>query len=231
MAVNRQAICLCRVIIGLMEQAILKTLAYADIFDYPITAPEIWRCLIIDKRVGFEEIKHELERPNKLFKTNGEYFFLKNRQEIVKTREKREKWSREKLKIARRVAGWLRLIPTIKMVGITGALAMKNSDEADDIDFLIATAKNRLWLTRLLSTILVELVAKRRHPGDENFCDKICLNMFLDEDHLEVPKKEQDLFSAHEVCQLKLIWGKNGIYKKFISQNRWSKKYLANWRV
>lgn len=210
-------------------QSIPRTLAYADVFDFPLTAREVWQYLITDKKIGLEEIKDELERPNNLFSTNGEYFFLKSRQMIVKVRKKRGRWSREKFKIAKRVANWLRLIPTIKMVGITGALAMNNSDKDDDIDFLIVTAKNRLWLTRLLTVFLVGLAAKRRRPGDQDFCDKICLNMFLDEDHLEVPKKEQDLFSAHEVLQLKPIWDKKGIYDKFVSQNQWVKKFLANW--
>lgn len=216
-----------------MKRAILKTLAYADVFNYPLTAQEIWEYLISDKKTGLKEIKQELERPNELFVANGGYFFLKNRPGIVKIRKKRERWSREKFKIARRVANWLRLIPTIKMVGITGALAMKNSVEADDIDFLIITAKNRLWLTRLLSTLLIELVASRRRPNDSpvggQAKDKICLNMFLDEGHLKVPKKEQNLFSAHEVVQLSPIWDKNGIYKQFVSQNQWVKKFLANW--
>jgi len=54
--------------------------------------------------------------------------------------------------------------------------------------------------------------------------------MFLDESHLAVPKKEQDLFSAHEVCQLKPLWERNEIYQKFIETNRWAEKYLPNWK-
>jgi len=109
-------------------------------------------------------------------------------------------------------------------------LAMENSNENDDIDLLIITSKSRLWLTRFLTVILLELVANRRHPADKEVKDKICLNMFLDEGHLEVPKKEQDLFSAHEVCQLKVLWDKNGIYQKFLKANLWSKKFLPNWK-
>jgi len=107
---------------------------------------------------------------------------------------------------------------------------MGNSDLNDDIDLLMVSRKNRLWLTRLLTVLLVELIAKRRHPGDKDVKDKICLNMFLDEEHLRVPQKEQDLFSAHEVCQMKVLWEKEGIYKKFIRENKWVKKFLPNWK-
>jgi hypothetical protein len=54
--------------------------------------------------------------------------------------------------------------------------------------------------------------------------------MFLDEDHLEIPEKEQDLFSAHEVCQLKPIWSKDNVYQEFITQNQWYQKFLPNWK-
>ncbi|MFQ6002788.1 MAG: hypothetical protein ACE5KJ_03495 [Candidatus Zixiibacteriota bacterium] len=145
-------------------------------------------------------------------------------------RKKRERWSQKKMEIARRVANWLRFIPTIKMVAVTGALAMNNSQKEDDIDLLIVTTKNRLWLTRLLTVFLAELVARRRRPGDSEVRDKICLNMFLDENHLAVPKKEQDLFSAHEVCQLKLLWEKDETYQRFLRSNQWVERYLPNWK-
>lgn len=213
-----------------MKKAIIQTLAYADVFDYPLIEKEIWRYLIAEKKISSEIVQKELCQKYPQIVKTGEYFFLKNRHQIVKIRQVREKWSRGKLKIAQRVAGWLRLIPWIKMVGVTGALAMNNSDKDDDIDLLITTSKNRLWLTRLLATIIIELVASRRRPDDQKFRDKICLNMFLDEKHLAVPKKEQDLFTAHEVVQMKPIWEKDNTYQKFLKANIWVKKYLPNWK-
>jgi hypothetical protein len=107
---------------------------------------------------------------------------------------------------------------------------MKNSDKDDDIDLLIVTKKNRLWLTRLLAVLLVELVARRRRPGEKDAKDKICLNMFLDETHLGVPPKERDLFSAHEVCQLKVLWERDNLYQGFLRNNQWTKEFLPNWK-
>lgn len=214
-----------------MKKAILSTLAYADVFDYPLTPGELYRFLIADKALNYSRFRQALTRMNtneKQIDTNGEYFFLRDRRKIVVTRKKREKWSQGKLRIAKQVANWLKLIPTIKMVAVTGALAMGNSDKEDDIDLLIVTSKNRLWLTRGLVVTFLCLTGLYRRPG--KIKDKICPNMFLDEKHLEVPKKEQDLFSAHEVCQLKPIWDKDNCYQKFLKANLWSKKYLANWK-
>jgi len=216
-----------------LQKAILKTLAYADVFGYPLISKELYRFLIADEvfsSVSFRRAFMRIVANEKQIDTNGEYFFLRGKKEVVVLRKKREGWSREKLEIAQKVANWLKIIPTIKMVAITGALAMNNSDKEDDIDLLIVTSKNRLWLTRFLTVLLVELVANRRRPGDKDVEDKICLNMFLDEDHLEIPEKEQDLFSAHEVCQLKPIWSKDNVYQEFITQNQWYQKFLPNWK-
>ena len=52
--------------------------------------------------------------------------------------------------------------------------------------------------------------------------------MFADTTRLTIPKQEQDLFSAHEVCQLIPLVSKNNTYEKFLSSNLWVKKYLPN---
>ncbi|MFH0863599.1 MAG: hypothetical protein V1858_00710 [Candidatus Gottesmanbacteria bacterium] len=234
-------------------QAVLKTLVYADIFDYPLNFEELHRFLISDKPLSFFEFKKmlmqistDLEQIN----TGREFYFLSGRDKLVDLRKKREKWGKEKFKIAQKVGEWFKIIPWIKMVGITGALAINNSDKNDDIDILIVCSKNRLWLTRLLVTILTEILGIRRRPeknkdksrysffltsihprcelGNLEVRNKICLNMFLDEDHLLVPIKERDLYTAHEVCQLKLLWDRGECYQKFLNSNQWIKKYLPN---
>jgi hypothetical protein len=220
-----------------LVKAILKTLAYADVFDYPLTAREIWKLAIDCPQIKLANVDATLKAMGgklNLIGRDGLYFFWKKRRGLVALREKRQNWSRKKMRIAQRVANWLKWVPWVKMVAVTGSLAILNSDRADDIDILIVSARKRLWLTRLLVTALVELTGKRRRPpkradlwGGE-FKDKICLNMFLDEDHLTVAKKEQDLFSAHEVCQMRPLWNRDKTYEKFLYVNRWVRKYLPN---
>jgi Rieske Fe-S protein len=51
--------------------------------------------------------------------------------------------------------------------------------------------------------------------------------MFLDEDHLSLPQNEQNLFTAHEVCQLKVLWQRNNLYQKFQKENPGSALKIA----
>lgn len=207
-----------------LTRAIVKTILYADIFDYPLTAVEIWKWLI-----GFRIKNKELRIKNiKNIREQEGYYFLEGRERLVDLRKEKEKWSQEKLKIAQKIGRLLKFIPTVKLVGITGALAANNAKKEDDIDLFIVTSKDLLWTTRFLSTLLVEITGKRRHPGETSVNNKICLNMFVDENHLAISQKEQDLFSAHEVLQMKLIWDRDDTYQRFMQKNSWAKKYLPN---
>lgn len=208
-------------------RAILRTVIYADVFDYPLKLDEIWRGLIgcsnVTKLQCYKEIKKI-----KAIKVKKEFYFLKGRGNTVGLRQEREKWSEEKLKTAQKIGDLLKLIPSIKLVGITGAVAVGNAKADDDIDLFAVTSAGWLWTTRLLTTLLMEITGERRHPGEESVNNKICLNMFAAEDYLEIPKKEQDLFSSHEVVQMKLLWDRGETYKKFLQVNSWVKKYLPN---
>lgn len=207
-----------------MKKTRLRALVYADIFDYPLTPKELERWAI----AGKEETKPGVKTSQKeLVGKKGGFYFLKGREKTIELRAQREVWSREKLAIASGVAQKLAWIPGLKMIGLTGALAMNNAKEDDDIDFLIIAAQDTLWLVRLVIFLAcLVLGIKRRRPGDRGARDKICLNLFLDESDLKI--ETESLFLAHEVCQLKPLINKDKTYERFIKENEWVKKYLPN---
>jgi hypothetical protein len=176
-------------------------------------------------RDKLQTILEKLIREKKIGR-KGKYYFLKGRENIVKKRIKREKYSKKKMEIAKEIAKKLGRIPFVKMIGVTGALSMNNSDEDDDIDFFIITAKNRLWMTRFLCVIILEMMGKRRRPKDKEIKDKICLNMFLDEEAMSLGNR--NLYTAHEAVQMRPVFDRGGCYEKFLSSNRWVLEYLPN---
>ena len=201
--------------------AVLKTLHYADIFDYPLKFEEIHKYLVEPQTV--DVLKETLSG---MIVVDG-YYCLPGQEGIIKLRKKREKWSGPKLRKAKRIAGVLKFIPWIKLIGVTGALAVENSEEGDDIDLMIVTASQRLWLTRGLVVIFLLLTRQYRRPG--KIKDKICPNLMLSEEALEFP--DHDLFTAHEIVQMKPIYDRLNTYQKFLQVNGWIKDFLPNWRL
>jgi len=209
-----------------LKQAILATLAYHDIFSYPLTLAEI--CKFSPEKSNLAKTEKELINlvKNRAVGKTAQYYFLKRRANVVKIRKTRRLVSNKKVKKAQIYAAILKLIPTIKMVAVSGALAMGNSTASDDIDFLIISQKNRLWTARFMAN--VALLPFKRDPKSPKQKDKACLNLFLDEQALRI--EEQNLYTAHEICQLKLLWDRNGTYQKFIKSNSWIENYLPNWK-
>jgi len=202
------------------HKAILKTLAYADVFNYPLTKTQLHRWLIWADSSPPPSNLNLRSIPQ----TNS-YYHLKNRQAIVKLRRQNQRFSQLKLVLAQRAANFLKLIPSIRLIAITGALTMNNSGKHDDIDLMIITQTHRLWLSRLFSILLLELLRLRRRPQGKT-TNKICLNLFLDESTLQLPAPQRNLYTAHEVCQIKPLVNRGQTYQKFLTANSWVKQYL-----
>lgn len=210
-----------------LSDYLYATVAYADIFDYPLTADDIYFWCI--KKYPKKEIRAE-KIPGVV--GHNYIFTLRGRQNSVETYNTRRDISKEKREKARRVAKWLRLIPSLTLVGVTGGVAVDNAVEDDDIDLFFIAARKTLWITRILVTILIDCLRVRRKPGDTNVKNKICLNMFMSEDNLRLPKKEQDLYAAHEVLQMTPLWARGNSYRQFLEANIWVKKFLpVAWEV
>lgn len=209
-----------------MEKAILKTLIYGDIFDYPLTLREIHKWLI-GKKVELRQIEKKYRVSS--IEYRGKFHFLKGRSNIVRKRLQRQKQSRIYLRKAKIISWILKLIPWIKLVGISGGLSMENAGKKDDIDLILITSKNRLWISRLLALFILQLTGQRRKATHsiKQAAGKICLNILLEEDKLE--QKKKNLYTAHEVLQMKVLWQRDGVYSKYLEDNSWAFKYLPNW--
>lgn len=209
------------------DEAILKTLCYHDLFDYPLRPQEISRWLIKFPHKLSEKNFRSINKNPLIIKRKG-FYCLTGREKIIDIRKQREVYSKDKSMLAGKLVDFLKFIPSIKLVGITGALAMENAKRQDDIDLFIITGANFLWTTRFIVTLLFELMGVRRHPSDQDTNDKICLNMYLDENNLAFQEAEHDIYLAHEILQMKPIIVKGDIYRKFIQANIWIKKYLPH---
>ncbi len=193
----------------------IATVAYADVFDYPLTPAELRMWMIF----GSEKVPR-----------NKKYFFLKGRSAIVKIREERARYQGEKWEVARRAAKILSYIPSILLIGVTGGLAMNNARRDDDVDLFFIVQQNALWTTRFFATILMDIFGLRRHPNETSVSNKVCLNMFVTAPAVQA--SERDLFTAHEVLQMVPLVDRGRTYKKFLKANKWVRAYLPNaWKA
>lgn len=210
------------------ERSILKTLLYADIFKYPLTKNQVWKFLISDEKINKTFLFNNLKNVKKIIDFKDGYFFLKGKKGLIDLRKENEKESNIKLKRAKKIAQIVFHIPSIKLIGVSGALSMKNSDANDDIDFFVVSENNLAWSTRFFSIIILSFLGVYRTKKTENIKDKICLNMIIDESNLHFKKPLQNLYTAHEVIQIIPLFSRNNTYKKFIKENEWYKKFLPN---
>ena len=212
-----------------LADAILKTVCYADIFDYPLTLPEIRKYLIGVKYLPEKEtqLKKKADSIPQISR-KGDFYFLKGKDVIVSYRKRREYFSGQKMLILKKILKLSPFFPFVLMIAVTGTLAMNNAARDDDIDLLLVIDNRFIWTTRFFIVSILKVLGLYRNPKDKKVSNKICLNMYLDENHLELPVSERDLYSAHEVIQLKPVYDKGGYYQRFLSTNSWAKQFLPN---
>jgi hypothetical protein len=205
--------------LGTLERGILQAVGYADVFNFPLTATEIWRNLVkieisekqvIDTLRGSKSLAGQLHHEEELYMLSG-------RQKLVKIRRRRAAASAILWERARYYGAVINQLPFVRMVAVTGALAVNNSEASDDIDFLVVTEPGRLWLARAFTILVVKMAARRG--------DLICPNYFLSDQALALP--ERDIFTAHELAQMVPLSGFD-VYRQMIAQNRWAQRLMPN---
>lgn len=196
-------------------RSVFHTLAYADIFDYPLTAPEVYRYLT-STIASPEEVNRALT-DRTLFARVEDYFVLRGREEIVETRRRRAEIAARLWPKAVRYGRILARLPFVRMVAVTGSLAMKNTDEGKDVDYMIVTAPGHLWTCRALS-LLVARFAKLEDVS-------LCPNYLVTTKAMDL--EERSLYVAHELAQMIPLSGIE-IYREMWRLNSWVQDYLPN---
>jgi len=203
------------------EIAIFRTVLYADVFDYPLTLDEIHRYLI-GESLPLESIHSSLVSSSwlsqRINRVNG-YYVASGRAALAETRHHRSAHAKNLWRDALWYGRMIAYCPFVRMVAVTGALAMDNVQPNDDIDYLIVTAPRRVWLTRACAIVIVRLA---RIAGVN-----LCPNYVLSESALT--QARLDLYVAHEMAQMIPIAGYD-MYRRMRAVNVWVEKFLPNAR-
>jgi hypothetical protein len=203
-----------------IEDAILRTVVYADLFNYPLTAQEIHRYLI-GLAASAVQVEVSLAHASRLqgrLETTPPFWYLVGRGELVAIRREREVCSRTLWQSARRYGQIMATLPFVRMVAVTGSLAMNNAASFhDDIDYMLAARRERVWLARGTAIALVRWARARGVH--------LCPNYVMAEHFLDMG--EPNLFTAHELAQMVPLSGPN-VYRQVLRRNSWVASYLPN---
>lgn len=199
----------------LLERAILETLAYSDIFEYPLRLGELHRYLTIQAHC--EQVAQSLSLlQDQVGKKEG-FYFLAGREKIVEVRKRRTAYSKKLLPYAMRYGRWLGRLPFIRMVALTGSLAVMNGSKMADFDYMLVTTNGRVWIARGFALLLNRFTRIFGHT--------ICPNLILSDAHLAW--RSQDLYSARELCQMIPITGFD-VYQRLMNANAWVRDIFPN---
>ena len=215
-----------------LQEAILKAVAFFDMFDYPLTPFEIWTFCGV--KCGLDEILEVLNENNLPLETKYGFYFLNNRSEIVDIRQRRYNYANRKFKRALKIARLFKIIPWIKMIAVGNSIGANNLRDDSDIDFFIITEAKRIWVTRWFCVGLAKLLNLRPQPQKKR--DTICLSFYITSDNLELKKLMLaagdigDIYFIYWLANLVPIYNKDNAYLKLINANDWLKEYLPNWQ-
>jgi hypothetical protein len=204
-----------------LHHSILKTLAYFDIFDYPLSSEEI--VFFLDNDVSTPSVEAALDLlvlEQRVFRI-GQFYSLQDKPSLAQRRLKGNQYAQQLLSIGRRISGRLFQFPFVRGIGISGSLSKNFADEKADIDYFVITHPNRLWIARTA----MHLYKKWSYLTGRQ--DWFCMNYFIDEEALEI--REKNIFTAMELITLLPISG-NGSLTAFFDANDWVSEWLPQYR-
>lgn len=216
-----------------LEKSILKTIAFFDIFSYPLTVNEVWKWLYKPQQeYSLLDVKDSLENSailkDKLGQHEG-FYHLKGRSSIHLKRKQNNNLAERKFRRVVYLAEIYRFIPFVRMMAVCNSLGYSNANEKSDIDLFIIARHGTIWLARLFTILIVKFLNLR--PKEDSKKDTFCLSFFIDEKYLDIENSRMgadDIYYPYWVANLIPVYNPDNLYEKFLQANDWYKKCLPN---
>lgn len=204
-------------ILDQLQSKLISTMLYFSIFEYPLTLNEIFNYSGFSDLAETQNTVASLSHLDLLQTLNGKYFLSGNEQHIFH-RETLNKRAATHYSIANRYTRLISKFPFVRGVLITGSLSKGCMERNGDIDYLIITEPNRLWLCRTFLTIYKKLILF-------NSRKYFCVNYYLDEESLHIP--DHNIFTATEIACAKPAYNAD-MCNRFFASNSWVSKFYPS---
>ncbi len=231
----------------MLKQRILATLRFFDLQEYPLTLLELHKFLIanvdnlklhIDAQgetkelvltqediITIDQVLYCVEQEcGGVVENYLGFYCLPGRKSIIDQRLANYFYGISREKNIRRFVKYLNFIPFVRGVALGGSQAMGLQKEGSDIDLLIITDPQYIWLTRTLVTAFFQLLGKRRYGI--HIKNRFCLNHYL-----AGPKKLSDfknLYTAYEYLRLRTLVGPHSVWQFKKANENWLRFFFPN---
>jgi hypothetical protein len=203
------------------ELAVLRSVVYASLFEYPLTLEQLESSLagvrasaptIAAWWAASEFLQATIEHHDGLY-------FPAGRSDLVDTRSRREALSRELLDRDRQILSVISRMPFVRMVALSGSLAHLNAEGSADLDLFVITAPHRVWSVTLVMLVISRLLGWRK---------RMCLNYVVSEHAMAI--EPEDFFSANQIIHLRPILG-HRVFERFVKANAFVRDFYPNFEV
>lgn len=211
-----------------LEHSILETMAYFDVFEYPLTYPELYRYLWRSPKTTLSEVIQITRQMNQIIEHDG-FVMFKDRASLPRIRQHRYVESELKWNKRRWFIRWLSYLPGVEAIFLTNTFAYHNVKTDSDIDVLIVTRPHTIWATRFYTTAVAKLFGVRPRPHRTK--DTLCLSFYITPTGLTQLEKlrsdDDDALEAYWIVQAMPVYDPHG-YAKQIANSEWLKQVLPN---
>src|SRR5687767_3892253 len=203
------------------ELAVLRSVTYAAMFEYPLSLEQLHASLI-GVRADAATVA-AWWRNSELLQATIDHqeglYFPAGRADLLHTRARREALSCDLLARDRRILSVVAAMPFVRMVALSGSLAHLNAERSADLDLFVITAPHRVWSVTVSLLVIARLFGWRR---------RMCLNYVISEDALRV--EPPDLFSANQIIHLRPILG-DDVFARFVDANPFVREIYPNFAL
>jgi hypothetical protein len=203
------------------ELAVLRSVTYAALFDYPLTLAQL-HATLIGVRADAETVAAWWRTSDFLqavIEHHDGLYCPAGRSDLLSTRARREVVSRDLLDRDRRILSVVAAMPFVRMVALSGSLAHLNAERSADLDLFVVTARHRVWSVTVSLLVIARLLGWRR---------RMCLNYVISENALRV--EPPDLFSANQIIHLRPILGRD-VFARFVEANEFVREHYPNFAI
>jgi hypothetical protein len=200
------------------EFAIVRSVIYASLFDYPLTLDQLHQTLIESDQTPSEILStyRNSARVQCVVDYSDGFFFPVGSADLIAERRHREARSRAFLHHYRHVLRVITALPFTRMVALSGSVAHLNLERGGDLDLFIVTRGRRVWTVTVAALLITRLLRRRR---------VVCVNFIVADSHLVLD--QQDLFTANQVIHLKPLAGAE-VLDDFVAANPFVRKFYPN---